>query len=169
MWFAHIHGYKVELLQIMEYCSQNPHRKVHTLSNYADREESPLSFAITGFMVGKAYEVGGIAKDGEISDCGIMCKCTKIHRNNWRLPWSGKLWNVWKSIRSRFLFMCSNSRISVMGGPQAADVLTTVKQDQRAREGIEAMQGDELEAFRARFLKNMKPKEALLFYSKAVG
>jgi len=53
-----------------------------------------------------------------------------------------------------------------MGGPQAADVLATVKQDQRAREGLSAMVGEELEAFRAPFLEKYET-EGSPYYSTA--
>ena len=53
-----------------------------------------------------------------------------------------------------------------MGGPQAADVLTTVKQDQRAREGKEPMEGEELEAFRAPILEKYET-EGSPYYSTA--
>jgi acetyl-CoA carboxylase carboxyltransferase component len=62
--------------------------------------------------------------------------------------------------------MWPNSRISVMGGPQAADVLTTVKQDQRAREGLEPMAGEELDAFRAPILEQYET-EGSPYYSTA--
>ena len=66
----------------------------------------------------------------------------------------------------RFLFMWPNSRISVMGGPQAADVLTTVKQDQRQREGKGPMEEDELEAFRRPILEKYET-EGSPYYSTA--
>jgi 3-methylcrotonyl-CoA carboxylase beta subunit len=66
----------------------------------------------------------------------------------------------------RFLFMWPNARISVMGGPQAADVLTTVKQDQLAREGKEPMAGGELDAFRSPILEKYEV-EGSPYYSTA--
>lgn len=66
----------------------------------------------------------------------------------------------------RFLFMWPNSRISVMGGPQAADVLSTVKQDQREREGKPPMEGEELENFRAPILEKYEV-EGSPYYSTA--
>ncbi|MEK9695483.1 MAG: carboxyl transferase domain-containing protein, partial [Candidatus Poseidoniales archaeon] len=66
----------------------------------------------------------------------------------------------------RFLFMWPNARISVMGGPQAADVLTTVKQDQLAREGKEPMTGSELDAFRSPILEKYEV-EGSPYYSTA--
>jgi acetyl-CoA carboxylase carboxyltransferase component len=62
--------------------------------------------------------------------------------------------------------MWPNSRISVMGGPQAADVLATVKQDQRAREGIDPMTDDEWDAFQAPILEKYDV-EGSPYYSTA--
>ncbi|MGB1818234.1 MAG: carboxyl transferase domain-containing protein, partial [Candidatus Poseidoniaceae archaeon] len=62
--------------------------------------------------------------------------------------------------------MWPNSRISVMGGPQAADVLTTVKQDQRTREGKSPMEGSELAEFREPILKKYEI-EGSPYYSTA--
>ena len=130
-------------------------------------ERNPLIFLqnITGFMVGKAYEAGGIAKDGAKLVTAVSCvnvpKFTVIIGSH-----GAGNYGMWKSIRSEIPIHVPNSRISVMGGPQAADVLTTVKQDQRAREGIEAMQGDELEAFRAPILEKYET-EGSPYYSTA--
>jgi 3-methylcrotonyl-CoA carboxylase beta subunit len=66
----------------------------------------------------------------------------------------------------RFLFMWPNARISVMGGPQAADVLATIKQDQRAREGSELMDEAEVAAYRAPILAKYE-EEGSPYYSTA--
>lgn len=66
----------------------------------------------------------------------------------------------------RFLFMWPNSRISVMGGPQAADVLATVKQDQRAREGLDPMTDEEWDQFQAPILEKYDV-EGSPYYSTA--
>ena len=62
--------------------------------------------------------------------------------------------------------MWPNSRISVMGGPQAADVLATVKQDQRAREGLEPMTDEEWDQFQAPILEKYDV-EGSPYYSTA--
>ena len=66
----------------------------------------------------------------------------------------------------RFLFMWPNSRISVMGGPQAAQVLSTVKQDQRIREGLEPMDEEEVKAFEEPTLQKYET-EGSPYYSTA--
>ena len=115
----------------------------------------PLVFLqnITGFMVGREYEAGGIAKDGAKLVTAVSCvpvpKFTVIIGGS---HGAGNYGMCGRAYDPRFLFMWPNSRISVMGGPQAADVLATVKQDQRAREGLDPMSEDEWAAFQAPIL-----------------
>jgi acetyl-CoA carboxylase carboxyltransferase component len=66
----------------------------------------------------------------------------------------------------RFVFMWPNSRISVMGGPQAADVLATVKQDQRMRDNLSPMSGYELDNLRKPILEKYET-EGSPYYSTA--
>jgi len=66
----------------------------------------------------------------------------------------------------RFVFMWPNSRISVMGGPQAADVLATVKQDQRMRENLSPMSDYELDNLRKPILEKYET-EGSPYYSTA--
>jgi acetyl-CoA carboxylase carboxyltransferase component len=122
---------------------------------------------ITGFMVGKEYEAGGIAKDGAKLVTAVSCvpvpKFTVIIGGS---HGAGNYGMCGRAFDPRFLFMWPNSRISVMGGPQAADVLATVKQDQRAREGLDALDGDELAAFRDPILEKYEV-EGSPYYSTA--
>ena len=112
----------------------------------------PLLFIqnITGFMVGKAYEHGGIAKDGAkmvhaVANAAVP-KLTLIVGGSFG---AGNYGMCGRAYQPRFLWSWPNSRISVMGGEQAAGVLTTVKDEQRAREGQPPMAGAERDAFRA--------------------
>jgi 3-methylcrotonyl-CoA carboxylase beta subunit len=122
----------------------------------------PLIFLqnITGFMVGREYEAGGIAKDGAKLVTAVSCvdvpKFTVIVGGS---HGAGNYGMCGRAYDPRFLFMWPNARISVMGGPQAADVLATIKQDQRAREGSEPMDEAEVAAYRA----------AILLHRAAVG
>src|SRR6185436_14858756 len=111
----------------------------------------PLVFLqnITGFMVGKEYERGGIAKDGAkmvhaVANAAVP-KLTVLIGGSFG---AGNYGMCGRAYQPRFLFTWPNARISVMGGEQAADVLATVKDDQRAREGKERMTPDERAAFR---------------------
>ncbi len=114
------------------------------------RRRVPLLFLqnITGFMVGKDYERGGIAKDGAkmvhaVANAAVP-KLTVIIGGSFG---AGNYGMCGRAYSPRFLFMWPNSRISVMGGPQAAAVLSTVKQEQLARAGKPLMTEAEVEDF----------------------
>jgi 3-methylcrotonyl-CoA carboxylase beta subunit/propionyl-CoA carboxylase len=98
----------------------------------------PLIFLqnITGFMVGKQYERGGIAKDGakmvHAVANSVVPKFTVIIGGSFG---AGNYGMCGRAYEPRLLWMWPNARISVMGAEQAAGVLTTVKRDQLAREG----------------------------------
>ena len=114
------------------------------------RRKIPLLFLqnITGFMVGKDYERGGIAKDGAkmvhaVANAAVP-KFTVIIGGSFG---AGNYGMCGRAYGPRFLWMWPNARISVMGGPQAASVLSTVKQDQLARAGKPAMSREEVAEF----------------------
>ncbi|HEX6216144.1 MAG TPA: carboxyl transferase domain-containing protein, partial [Vicinamibacterales bacterium] len=104
----------------------------------ANRRGVPLIFLqnITGFMVGKQYERGGIAKDGakmvHAVANSVVPKFTVIIGGSFG---AGNYGMCGRAYEPRLLWMWPNARISVMGGEQAAGVLTTVKRDQLTREG----------------------------------
>jgi len=98
----------------------------------------PLLFLqnITGFIVGKRYEQGGIAKDGAkmvnaVANAQVPKFTVIIGASNG----AGNYGMCGRAYSPRLLFMWPNARISVMGGEQAANTLLTVKLDQLAREG----------------------------------
>lgn len=98
----------------------------------------PLVFLqnITGFMVGKQYEAGGIAKHGAKMVTAVACaqvpKLTVLIGGSFG---AGNYGMCGRAYDPRFLFMWPNARISVMGGEQAAGVLAQVKRDQKERAG----------------------------------
>jgi len=103
-----------------------------------NQRRAPLLFLqnITGFMVGKKYEAGGIAKDGAkmvqaVATAGVPRITLLIGASHG----AGNYAMSGRGYRPRFLFAWPNSRISVMGGQQAAEVLVQVKREQLAREG----------------------------------
>ena len=110
----------------------------------------PLLFLqnITGFMVGKDYEVGGIAKDGaklvNAVACASVPKITVIVGGSYG---AGNYGMCGRAFSPRFLFAWPNARISVMGGEQAASVLATIRRDNIEGEG-KAWSRDEEEAFK---------------------
>ena len=115
----------------------------------------PLVFLqnITGFMVGREYEAGGIAKDGAklvmaVANANVP-KFTVVIGGSFG---AGNYGMCGRAYGPRFLWMWPNARISVMGGAQAANVLLTVQEDNLAREGRE-MTDEEREEFRSPILE----------------
>jgi len=114
------------------------------------RRKIPLLFLqnITGFMVGREYERGGIAKDGAkmvhaVANAAVP-KFTVIIGGSFG---AGNYGMSGRAFGPRFLWMWPNARISVMGGPQAASVLSTVKQEQLGRAGKSPMSDAEVSEF----------------------
>jgi 3-methylcrotonyl-CoA carboxylase beta subunit len=115
----------------------------------------PLVFLqnITGFMVGREYEAGGIAKDGAkmvmaVANAGVP-KLTVIVGGSFG---AGNYGMCGRAYSPRFLWMWPNARISVMGGQQATNVLLTVQEESLRREDKE-MTDEEREDFRAPILE----------------
>jgi 3-methylcrotonyl-CoA carboxylase beta subunit len=111
----------------------------------------PLLFLqnISGFMVGRQYEAGGIAKDGAKLVTAVACaqvpKITVLVGGSFG---AGNYGMCGRAYSPRFLFTWPNARISVMGGEQAASVLATVRRDNIEAEGG-AWSPDEEESFKA--------------------
>ena len=115
----------------------------------------PLVFLqnITGFMVGREYEAGGIAKDGAklvmaVANANVP-KFTVVIGGSFG---AGNYGMCGRAYSPRLLFMWPNARISVMGGEQAANVLLTVQEDNLGREGKE-MTEDERDEFKRPILE----------------
>ena len=136
--FAHLAGYPVGILANNGVLfSESALKGTHFIELCA-REEIPLLFLqnITGFMVGKRAEAGGIAKDGAKLVTAVACapvpKLTVILGGSYG---AGNYAMCGRAYAPRLLFQWPNARISVMGGEQAASVLATVKRDQLTRSG----------------------------------
>jgi len=116
-----------------------------------DQRQVPLLFLqnITGFMVGRRYEAGGIAKHGATMVTAVACarvpKLTVVIGGSFG---AGNYSMCGRAYSPRFLWMWPGSRISVMGGDQAAAVLATVRRDQLEAAGTSWSAEDE-EALRA--------------------
>jgi 3-methylcrotonyl-CoA carboxylase beta subunit len=130
--FAHIHGYPVGVIANNGILySESALKGAHFIELCAQRG-IPLVFLqnITGFMVGKKYEAGGIAKDGAKLVTAVSCarvpKFTVIVGGSFG---AGNYGMCGRAYSPRFLWMWPNARISVMGGEQAASVLAQVKRD----------------------------------------
>jgi 3-methylcrotonyl-CoA carboxylase beta subunit len=147
--FAHIGGYPVGILANNGILFSESALKGAHFVELCSREQIPLLFLqnITGFMVGKRAEAGGIAKDGAKLVTAVACanvpKLTVIVGGSYG---AGNYAMCGRAYSPRFLFQWPNSRISVMGGEQAASVLATVKRDQM--KGAEWSAAQE-EAFKA--------------------
>ncbi len=137
--FARIWGYPVGVVANNGILFSESALKGTHFIELASQRGIPLLFLqnITGFMVGKKYEAGGIAKDGAKMVTAVACsrvpKFTVIIGGSFG---AGNYGMCGRAFGPRFLWMWPNARISVMGGQQAASVLATVKRD-----GIEAKGG----------------------------
>jgi 3-methylcrotonyl-CoA carboxylase beta subunit len=149
--FAHIEGLPVGVLANNGVLFSESALKGAQFVQLCCRRGIPLLFLqnITGFMVGRKYEAGGIAKDGAKLVTAVACaeapKITVLIGGSFG---AGNYGMCGRAYSPRFLWSWPASRIGVMGGPQAAGVLATVR-----REGIERRGGtwsaDEEAAFRA--------------------
>jgi acetyl-CoA carboxylase carboxyltransferase component len=144
--FARIFGYKVGILANNGVLfSESALKAVHFIE-LCNQRRIPLIFLqnITGFMVGQQYERGGIAKDGAKMVHAVanstVPKFTVIIGGSFG---AGNYGMCGRAYSPRFLWMWPNARISVMGGEQAAGVLSTVKRDQLARAGKELSSEEE--------------------------
>ncbi len=134
--FARIWGYRVGIVANNGILfSESAQKGAHFIELCAQRG-IPLIFLqnITGFMVGRKYEAGGIAKDGAKMVTAVATapvpKFTVIIGGSFG---AGNYGMCGRAYSPRFLWMWPNARISVMGGPQAASVLAQLRRD-----GIEA-------------------------------
>jgi 3-methylcrotonyl-CoA carboxylase beta subunit len=149
--FARLHGYPVGIVANNGVLfSESAQKGAHFIELCCQRG-IPLVFLqnITGFMVGRKYESGGIAKDGAKMVTAVATatvpKFTVVIGGSFG---AGNYGMCGRAYSPRFLFMWPNARIGVMGGEQAASVLSTIKRD-----GIEAKGGnwpaEEEERFKA--------------------
>lgn len=144
--FARIMGYPVGIIANNGVLfSESSVKGAHFIELCCQRN-IPLVFLqnITGFMIGKKYEAGGIAKDGAkmvlaVSNASVP-KFTVIIGGSFG---AGNYGMCGRAYDPRFLWMWPNARISVMGGQQASDVLVTVKRDQLEAKGKSLSPSDE--------------------------
>jgi 3-methylcrotonyl-CoA carboxylase beta subunit len=149
--FAHLYGYPVGIVANNGILFSESALKGAHFIELCSQRGIPLVFLqnITGFMVGRKYESGGIAKDGAKMVTAVACAkvpmFTVIVGGSFG---AGNYGMCGRAYSPRFLWMWPNARISVMGGEQAASVLATVR-----REGLEkagkTWSKDEEEAFKA--------------------
>jgi 3-methylcrotonyl-CoA carboxylase beta subunit len=154
--FARIWGYPVAILANNGVLFSESARKATHFIELACQRRIPLVFLqnISGFMVGGKYEAGGIAKEGAKMVMAVATasvpKFTVLIGGSFG---AGNYGMCGRAYAPRFLFSWPNSRISVMGGEQAASVLATVKRD-----GIEAEGGAWSEDQEARFKEPIRDR-----------
>ncbi|XP_077980038.1 methylcrotonoyl-CoA carboxylase beta chain, mitochondrial-like [Glandiceps talaboti] len=145
--FARIHGYPVGILGNNGVLfSESALKGTHFIELCCQRG-IPLIFLqnITGFMVGKAAEAGGIAKNGAKLVTAVSCaKVPKITVITGGSYGAGNYGMCGRAYSPRFLYLWPSARISVMGGEQAATVLATVKEVQVRKEGKKWTEEDTL-------------------------
>jgi acetyl-CoA carboxylase carboxyltransferase component len=166
--FAHLMGFPVGIIANFGVLFSESALKATHFIELCCQRNIPLVFLqnITGFMVGKQYEQGGIAKDGAkmvhaVSNANVP-KFTVIFGGSFG---AGNYGMAGRAYSPRLLFMWPNAKISVMGGEQAASVLATVKEDQYKYKGLE-VPTDEI----AQLKKDILAKydyEGSAFYSTA--
>ncbi len=166
--FSHINGIPVGILANNGVLFSESAQKAAHFIEVCSQEKIPLVFLqnITGFIVGKKYEHGGIAKDGAkmvhaVANANVP-KITMVIGGSFG---AGNYGMCGRAYDPRFLWMWPNARISVMGGEQAADVLVTVKQQQLARKG-QNMSDAEIREMRAPILEKYA-REGSAYYSSA--
>jgi acetyl-CoA carboxylase carboxyltransferase component len=158
--FAHVHGMPVAIIANNGILfSQSALKGAHFVQLAAARR-IPLLFLqnITGFMVGREYEAGGIAKDGAKMVTAVACaevpKFTVVIGGSYG---AGNYAMCGRAYSPRQLWMWPNARISVMGGRQAARVLSTVRGE---------MSDDQRDAFEAPIIDDYE-REGSPWYSTA--
>lgn len=167
--FAKIHGQSIGILGNNGILfSESAVKGAHFIELCSQRK-IPLLFLqnITGFMVGKQYEREGIAKHGAklvtaVSTTNVP-KFTVVIGGSYG---AGNYGMCGRAYDPKFLWMWPNAKISVMGGEQAANVLTTVRQDGLKYKGKEPMSEEEVTTFQKPILDKYE-KEGSAYYSSA--
>jgi 3-methylcrotonyl-CoA carboxylase beta subunit/propionyl-CoA carboxylase len=166
--FARLFGYQVGIIANNGVLFSESALKATHFIELCCQRRIPLIFLqnITGFIVGKRYEQGGIAKDGAkmvnaVANAQVPKFTVIIGASNG----AGNYGMCGRAYSPRLLFMWPNSRISVMGGEQAANTLLTVKLDQLKRSGQSMSEPDQAE-----FVRPTREKyevESSCYYSTA--
>ena len=166
--FAHIGGLPVGIVANNGILFSESALKGTHFIQLCSQREIPLVFLqnITGFMVGRKYEAGGIAKDGAKMVTAVACarvpKFTVIIGGSFG---AGNYGMCGRAFDPRFVWMWPNARISVMGGEQAANVLAQVRRDALEKSG-KAWSDDEAREFQAPILEQYA-RQGSAYYATA--
>jgi 3-methylcrotonyl-CoA carboxylase beta subunit len=168
--YAHIWGYKVGILANNGVLFGDSAQKGAHFIELCNQNRTPIVFLqnITGFMVGKDYERGGITKDGaklimavagsEVPKFTVICNGS-FGAGNYGM--SGRAFDP------RFLFMWPQSQISVMGAEQAANVLVDIKLRQLSRTG-ESLSEQSVASIRNPVLQDYQRQSSALFSTSQI-
>ena len=166
--FARIHGHPVGVIANNGVLFSESALKGAHFIELCDKRVVPLLFLqnISGFMVGRDYEAGGIAKHGAKMVTAVACarvpKLTVVIGGSYG---AGNYSMCGRAYSPRFLWMWPNARISVMGGDQAASVLATVRADSLEAAGT-PWSDEEQEAFKAP-IRQQYERQGNPYYSTA--
>ncbi len=167
--WAHIHGYPVGILGNNGILFSESAEKATQFIQLCDKRKIPLVFLqnINGFIIGKAYEKGGITKNGHkmvnAVSTATVPKFTMVIGASFG---AGNYAMCGRAYSPRMLWMWPNAEIGVMGGVQAADVLITITNDQNERLGKPPLTPEEVAFFKDPIV-NAARKEGNAYYSTA--
>ncbi|GGD40891.1 acetyl-CoA carboxylase subunit beta [Microbacterium faecale] len=166
--FASIFGHPVGIVANSGVLFSESAQKGAHFIELCDQRGIPLVFLqnITGFMVGAEYERGGIAKHGAKMVTAVSCarvpKLTVVIGGSFG---AGTYSMCGRAYDPRFLWLWPNARVSVMGGPQAASVLSTVRREQIEQSGG-AWSAEDQDAFEAP-IRDQYERQGSPYYSTA--
>ena len=167
--WAYIHGYPVGILGNNGVLFSDSALKGTQFIQICARRKIPLVFLqnISGFIIGREYERGGITKNGhKLVNAVATSTVPKFTVMLGASFGAGNYGMCGRAYSPRFLWNWPNAEIGVMGGNQAADVLVTVQNDQLARAGNPPMSEEEVEAIRVPIIEAAR-KESNAYYSTA--
>jgi len=167
--FAYIHGYPVGILGNNGILFSESALKATQFIQLCDRRKIPLVFLqnITGFIIGRDYERGGITKNGhKMVNAVATATVPKFTVMVGASFGAGNYAMCGRAYSPRFLWTWPNHQIGVMGGAQAADVLVSITNDQRARAGQPPMTEEEVAFIREPVIEAAL-KEGNAYYSTA--
>jgi acetyl-CoA carboxylase carboxyltransferase component len=166
---AYIHGIQVGILANNGVLFSDSAKKATQFIQLCDRNKTPLVFLqnISGYMIGRDYERGGITKDGHKMVNAVACasvpKFTVIIGASFG---AGNYGMCGRAYAPRFLWMWPNAKIGVMGAEQAVGVLVSVKNEQLKREGRPPMSPEDVKAI-AQPIVSAAEKEMNAYHSTA--
>ena len=167
--FAYIHGYPVGILGNNGILFSESALKATQFIQLCDRRKIPLLFLqnITGFIIGRDYERGGITKNGhKMVNAVATATVPKFTVMVGASFGAGNYAMCGRAYSPRFLWTWPNHQIGVMGGAQAADVLISITNDQRERAGQPPMTEEEVAFIREPVIEAAL-KEGNAYYSTA--